>query len=66
MFQVYEKVLVDGETTVEELSKALKKTKIGFKPLPGFIMERDDTEYYRLQQHINCDEVYPRILIGNE
>ncbi|KAK0091677.1 hypothetical protein PV326_002863 [Microctonus aethiopoides] len=66
-YQEYDfwKSLVDGETTVKKLSKALKKKNIGFKPLPGFIMEIDNTEYYRLQQHIDCDEVYPGIIIGN-
>lgn len=33
--------------------------------LPGFDPNRDDVEYYRIQQDIDCDEVYPRIYIGD-
>ncbi|KAK0175157.1 hypothetical protein PV327_008932 [Microctonus hyperodae] len=61
----FQKPLVDGETTLNKLSKALIETKADCKPMPGFDMDRDGTNYYRLQQDIDCDEVYPGIIIGD-
>lgn len=41
------------------------RTQTENKMLPGFDSNRDDVEYYRIQQDIDCDEVYPRIYIGD-
>ncbi|XP_043686511.1 dual specificity protein phosphatase 3 isoform X2 [Vespula pensylvanica] len=61
----FRKHLPGGETTERHLTETLHSVKTGFKPLPGFDPERDDLEYYRAQQEIDCDEVYPGIYIGD-
>ncbi|XP_043279578.1 dual specificity protein phosphatase 3-like isoform X2 [Venturia canescens] len=63
----FRKPLVDGETTFAQLIMALHDEQpIRYKPLPGFDSDYDSPEYRRLQQTINCDEVYPGIFIGDE
>ncbi|KAK2577537.1 hypothetical protein KPH14_003621 [Odynerus spinipes] len=61
----FKKYLPGGETTERHLREALHGTKTDFKPLPGFDPNQDDLEYYCMQQEIDCDEVYPRIYIGD-
>ncbi|XP_033209512.1 dual specificity protein phosphatase 13-like [Belonocnema kinseyi] len=62
----FTKFLVGGETTKRHLVEALFTTKTRqYTPLPGFDVDMDEKEYYQLQQIINCDEVYPNILIGD-
>jgi len=54
-------------TTEEKLERAIcALTKLEFRPLPGFDPNIDNLQYYRIQQKIDCDEVYPSIYIGNE
>lgn len=56
----------DGETTEHQLTSAILATKVReFKPLPGFDPNHDNLQYYRAQQEIDCDEVYPGIYIGD-
>lgn len=57
--------LPGGFTTVQHLVKALCVRKTEFKGVPGFDPNIDDKAYYRQQQMIDCDEVYPQIYIGN-
>lgn len=64
-FKNFEKYLSDGETTQSQLTEVLYRTQTENKMLPGFDSNRDDVEYYRIQQDIDCDEVYPRIYIGD-
>ncbi|XP_068982694.1 dual specificity protein phosphatase 3-like isoform X1 [Bombus flavifrons] len=59
------KHLTGGETTQSHLAEALYRTQTENKMLPGFDPNRDDVEYYRVQQDIDCDEVYPGIYIGD-
>ncbi|KAG6794622.1 dual specificity protein phosphatase 3 [Apis mellifera caucasica] len=61
----FEKYLSGGETTQSQLTEVLYRTQTENKMLPGFDPNRDDVEYYRIQQDIDCDEVYPRIYIGD-
>ncbi|XP_032668897.1 dual specificity protein phosphatase 3-like [Odontomachus brunneus] len=61
----FKQPLPGGETTEAELTCALYATKTEFKPLPGFDPNIDDLQYFRAQQRIDCDEVYPGIYIGN-
>ncbi|KAJ8686348.1 hypothetical protein QAD02_022142 [Eretmocerus hayati] len=61
----FQKPLVGGETTVQRLVQALHSSRVGFRRLPGFDPSIDNLEYYRLQQMVDCDEVYPRIYIGD-
>ncbi|XP_014218293.1 dual specificity protein phosphatase 3 isoform X2 [Copidosoma floridanum] len=63
--QDFQKPLAGGETTVHQLVTALHSTKTGHKPLPGYDPNVDSREYYRAQQNIDCNEVYPRIFIGD-
>ncbi|XP_063987971.1 dual specificity protein phosphatase 3-like isoform X1 [Diachasmimorpha longicaudata] len=56
---------LDGETTLSTLSRALIATPVQHAALPGFDMDRDDPQYYRLQQEVDCAVVYPGILIGD-
>lgn len=56
----------DGDTTEHQLRLAILATKVlEFKPLPGFDSNIDNSQYYRAQQEIDCDEVYPGIYIGD-
>ncbi|XP_025264896.1 dual specificity protein phosphatase 3 [Camponotus floridanus] len=60
--------LPGGETTERQLTLAIWATaekKLEFKPLPGFNPNLDNLQYYRAQQDIDCDEVYPGIYIGD-
>ncbi|XP_077282553.1 uncharacterized protein LOC143908674 isoform X3 [Temnothorax americanus] len=58
--------LFDGETTEHQLTLIILATKaLEFKPLPGFDPNVDSSQYYRAQQEIDCDEVYPGIYIGD-
>ncbi|XP_014476418.1 PREDICTED: dual specificity protein phosphatase 3-like [Dinoponera quadriceps] len=59
--------LPGGETTGAELTYALYETKTEFQPLPGSSYDPNikDLQYFRAHQKIDCDEVYPRIYIGN-
>ncbi|KAK1124354.1 hypothetical protein K0M31_006721 [Melipona bicolor] len=59
------KHLSSGETTQSRLAEALYGTQTENKMLPGFDHNRDNIEYYRIQQDIDCDEVYPGIYIGD-
>lgn len=61
----FQKRLTGGETTQSHLAEALYRTQTENKMLPGFDPNRDDVEYYRVQQDIDCDEVYPGIYIGD-
>ncbi|XP_076234681.1 dual specificity protein phosphatase 3 isoform X2 [Calliopsis andreniformis] len=61
----FRKPLPGGETTQRHLTEALHKTQTDNKPIPGFDPNRDDIQYYRAQQGIDCDEVYPGIYIGD-
>ncbi|XP_051155474.1 dual specificity protein phosphatase 3-like [Leptopilina boulardi] len=62
----FQKFLVGGETTRRHLTEALFTTKRRqYTPLPGFDPNIDEKEYYRLQQNIDCDEVYPNIFLGD-
>lgn len=61
----FQKYLPDGETTQRKLLQALINTQTQNKPIPGFDPDRDDVQYYRAQQGIDCDEVYPGIYIGD-
>ncbi|XP_015586239.1 dual specificity protein phosphatase 3 isoform X2 [Cephus cinctus] len=60
------KFLEDGETNHEELYAVLLNTKTDFKPIPGIDLDRDETEYYQLQQTLDCNLVYPGIFVGDE
>jgi len=56
----------DKETTEHQLTLAILATKVlEFKPLPGFDSNIDNLQYYRAQQEIDCDEVYPGVYIGD-
>lgn len=60
--------LPGGDTTEHQLTLAIWATvgkKLEFKPLPGFDPNLDNLQYYRAQQEIDCDEVYPGIYIGD-
>lgn len=58
--------LFDEDTTEHQLTLAILATKVfEFKPLPGFASNLDNLQYYRAQQEIDCDEVYPGIYIGD-
>lgn len=58
--------LFNEDTTEHQLTLAISATKVfGFKPLPGFNSNLDNLQYYRVQQEIDCDEVYPGIYIGD-
>lgn len=58
--------LFDGETTEHQLTSAILATKVfQFKPLPGFDSNIDNLQYYRAQQEVDCDEVYPGVYIGD-
>jgi atypical dual specificity phosphatase/dual specificity phosphatase 3 len=61
-----QKPLQDATTEwkLEQAICALRKLE--FRPLPGFDPNIDNLQYYRIQQKIDCDEVYPSIYIGNE
>ncbi|XP_060828140.1 dual specificity protein phosphatase 3 [Bombus pascuorum] len=59
------KRLTGEETTQYHLAAVLYTTQTENKMLPGFDPNRDDVEYYRVQQDIDCDEVYPGIYIGD-
>lgn len=62
----FQKFLVGGETTSRHLQEAIFTTKRRqYTPLPGFDPNIDEKEYYRLQQNIDCDEVYPNIFLGD-
>ncbi|XP_008203828.2 dual specificity protein phosphatase 3 isoform X2 [Nasonia vitripennis] len=61
----FRKPLPDGETTVQRLVHALHTTRTGYKRMPGFDPSIDNIEYYRAQQTVDCDEVFPRIYIGD-
>lgn len=61
----FKKMLPGGETTERHLTEALHTTRTDFKPLPGFDPNQDDFKYYCTQQRIDCDQVYPRIYIGD-
>lgn len=61
----FQKHLPSGETTQSRLAEALYGTQTENKMLPGFDHNRDDVEYYRVHQDIDCDEVYPGIYIGD-
>ncbi|KOC68606.1 Dual specificity phosphatase DUPD1, partial [Habropoda laboriosa] len=54
-----------GETTLSQLTEVLYRTQTDNKPIPGFDPDRHDTQYYRAQQAVDCDEVYPGIYIGD-
>lgn len=60
------KHLAGGETTKDDLALVLQRTQPDNKPIPGFDSNRHDIAYYRAQQSIDCDEVYPGIYIGDE
>ncbi|XP_015179701.1 PREDICTED: dual specificity protein phosphatase 3-like isoform X1 [Polistes dominula] len=62
----FRKHLPGGETTERHLTEVLHSVRTDFKPLPGFDPNKDDLEYFRAQQGIDCDEVYPGIFIGDE
>ncbi|CAK9817426.1 Dual specificity phosphatase 29 [Anthophora quadrimaculata] len=53
------------ETTLSHMTEVLYRTQTDNKPIPGFDPNRDDAQYYRIQQGIDCDEVYPGIYIGD-
>ncbi|CAK9833573.1 Dual specificity phosphatase 29 [Anthophora retusa] len=53
------------ETTLSHMTEVLYRTQTDNKPIPGFDPNRDDAQYYRAQQGIDCDEVYPGIYIGD-
>lgn len=56
----------NGETTECQLTSTILATKVhDFKPLPGFDSNLDNLQYYRAQQEIDCDEIYPGIYIGD-
>jgi hypothetical protein len=56
----------DGETTEHQLTSAILATKVfQFKSLPGFDSNIDNPQYYRAQQEVDCDEVYPGVYIGD-
>ncbi|XP_076751620.1 dual specificity protein phosphatase 3 isoform X2 [Xylocopa sonorina] len=55
----FQKHLPGGETTQSHLIEALNRTTTNTKPLPGF--DPNDVIFY----HIDCDEVYPGIYIGD-
>ena len=58
--------MVTGETTGLMLMEVLYMSpRRQYKPLPGFDPDMDEEEYNRLQQDIDCDEVYPNIFIGD-
>ena len=58
--------MAGGETIKEHLLEVLFTTKARqYTPLPGYDNDMDTDEYCRLQQIINCDEVYPNIYIGD-
>lgn len=61
----FRKHLPGGETTERHLTEVLHKTQTDNKPIPGFDPNKDDVQYYRVQQSIDCDEVYPGIYIGD-
>nr|XP_031829570.1 dual specificity protein phosphatase 3 isoform X1 [Nomia melanderi] len=61
----FQKKLPGGETTQHLLLETLHKTQTENNPIPGFDPNKDDTQYYRIQQTIDCDEVYPGIYIGD-
>ncbi|XP_043505587.1 dual specificity protein phosphatase 3-like isoform X1 [Polistes fuscatus] len=61
----FRKHLPGGETTEHQLTETLHSVRTDFKPLPGFDPNKDDLEYFRAQQGIDCDEVYPGIFIGD-
>ncbi|XP_015434142.1 PREDICTED: dual specificity protein phosphatase 3 [Dufourea novaeangliae] len=61
----FQKELPDGETTQRLLLNTLCTTSTENRPIPGFDPNKDDVQYYRLQQSIDCDEVYPGIYIGD-
>lgn len=63
--QDFKQPLPGGETTEAELTLAMYDTETELKPLPGFDPNIDDLQYFRAQQRIDCDEVYPKIYIGN-
>ncbi|XP_058807311.1 dual specificity protein phosphatase 3-like isoform X2 [Phymastichus coffea] len=64
-FQDFQKQLPGGETSMDNLLDALRTTKTDFKRLPGFDPNVDEDEYHRAQQCIDCDEVFPRVYIGD-
>lgn len=58
--------LLDEDTTEHQLTLVILATKVfEFKLLPGFDPNLDNSQYYRAQQEIDCDEVYPGIYIGD-
>lgn len=61
----FQKHLPDGETTQRRLVEVLCATRTDNKPIPGFNPNIDNVQYYRAQQDIDCDEVYPGIYIGD-
>ncbi|XP_033336393.2 dual specificity protein phosphatase 3 isoform X1 [Megalopta genalis] len=61
----FQEELPGGETTRNLLLKTLRKTRPETKPNPGLDPIKDDPEYCRLQQILDCDEVYPGIYIGD-
>ncbi|XP_003708359.2 dual specificity protein phosphatase 3 isoform X2 [Megachile rotundata] len=61
----FQKHLPDGITTQQHLAQALHATRTDNKPIPGFNPNVDHVQYYRAQQGIDCDEVYPGIYIGD-
>ncbi|XP_012267509.2 dual specificity protein phosphatase 3 isoform X1 [Athalia rosae] len=61
----FQKHLIDGETTIQDLVEVLHDTKTNFQLLlPGFTDE-DDSTIWRNQKDIDCDEVYENIYIGD-
>ncbi|XP_076647642.1 dual specificity protein phosphatase 3 isoform X2 [Halictus rubicundus] len=61
----FRKELPGGETTQRLLVETIYETQPENKPIPGFDPDKDDAQYYRVQQNIDCDEVYPGIYIGD-
>ncbi|XP_012274093.1 dual specificity protein phosphatase 3 [Orussus abietinus] len=61
----FQKHLPGGETTGSQLHDVLSKTETELRPIPGFDENVDDRNYYRLQHDIDCDEVYPNIILGD-
>lgn len=61
----FQKYLPGGETTQRHLVEVLHSTQTENRPIPGFNPNIDNVQYYRAQQDIDCDEVYPGIYIGD-